>query len=245
MATGIICAALSSLSSQRELMVTSSRTAAVKRCVRDVTEAIAKEENSQTLASFSLQLLHSLRSPLEATQGAAMSQRRERMWVQYVHLRATTLPRLWMEFLGKIQCSHVGSEPLFMELVNESLFESLIKDMGVQHSNPPDHEKALQLTRDECNILWYACGYNAMKLQLKFLKQPGDKAAVFVECLDHMEAEGPTTSLLAYTREWVDRINRGRLFDISDEAYYLFIAVKLAMREKLTDHLKRNISSPE
>ena len=134
-----------------------------------------------------------------------------------------------------------------MELMNESLFEGLIKEtfQGEQHPSPPDHEKALHLTKDECNILRYACGYVTMKLQTRFLKQPGNKAAVFVECLDHMEAEGPTSSLLAYTREWVDRINRGGLFDVSDEAYHLFLAIELSMREKLTEHLKRSITSLE
>jgi len=42
-----------------------------------------------------------------------------------------------------------------------------------------------------------------MKLQTEFLKQPaaGNKAAVFVECLDHTKVEGSTSGLLAYTRE--------------------------------------------
>ena len=157
-----------------------------------------------------------------------MPQRRERMWVQYAHLRTTALPSLWREFLEKIQCRHASTEPLFMELMNESLFEGLIKEtfQGEQHPSPPDHEKALHLTKDEWR---YACGYVAMKLQTRFLKQPGNKAAVFVECLDHMEAEGPTSNLLAYTREWVDRINRGGLFDVSDEAYHLFLAIELSM----------------
>ena len=80
-----------------------------------------------------------------------------------------------------------------------------------------------------------------MKLQTEFLKQPaaGNRAAVFVECLDRMEVEGSTSGLLVYTREWVDRINRGRLIDISDEAFYLFVAIEFSMRKKkIDDHLK-------
>ncbi len=77
-------------------------------------------------------------------------------------------------------------------------------------------------------------------MRMKFLKQPCNKAAVFGECLDHMELKGPTSSLAAYTQQWVDRVNRGGLFDTSDEGYYLFVAIELAMRPKLTDRLKRS-----
>jgi len=52
-----------------------------------------------------------------------------------------------LQFLGKIQCSHVGNEPLFVEIMNESILESLIKEMfdaGEQHTDPT--EQGLQLT---------------------------------------------------------------------------------------------------
>lgn len=103
-------------------------------------------------------------------------------------------------------------------------------------------QEASQLSSDECNVLRYACGYVAMKLQRKYLRDPSDKAAVFVECLDHMEAEGPASSLIEYTRKWVDQVNRGGLFDISDEGYHLFVAIELAMRVKLGGHLERSIT---
>jgi len=93
-----------------------------------VSDVIAKEQNSQTLASCSLDILSLLRSPLQMNQGTTMPQHREKMWVHYVYLQATTLPSLWKSFLGKIQCSQVGNEPLFMEIMNESIFDSLIKD---------------------------------------------------------------------------------------------------------------------
>ena len=95
-----------------------------------------------------------------------------------------------------------------MELMNESIFESLIKGMFDTGEQAEQHTEHLELTKDECNILKCACGYVAMKLQLKLLKQPGNKAAVFVECHDHME--GSTSSLFSYTREWVDGENQQR-----------------------------------
>lgn len=67
----------------------------------------------------------------------------------------------------------------------------------------------------------------------------GDKAAQFVECLSNMQSEGPSSSLLDYTKEWVEKVNRGGLFDVSDEAYRLFVSIELAMRNKLANHLQK------
>lgn len=42
----------------------------------------------------------------------------------------------------------------------------------------------------------------------------------------------------------MDRINRGGQFDISDEAYCLFVAIQLSLRKKPMDHLKKVPASP-
>ena len=81
-----------------------------------------------------------------------------------------------------------------------------------------------------------------MKLYNQFVKQSGEKAAPFVECIDHMRAVGPTSSFLEYMREWIDRVNRGGIFDTSDVAYYLFVAIEVAMRDRLTSYLQSSFS---
>ena len=68
------------------------------------------------------------------------------------------------------------------------------------------------MTIVEENIIRYACGFVGMKLHDRFIKQHGNKAAEFVECIDHMHVVGPASSFLDYTREWVDKVNRGGLF---------------------------------
>ena len=103
----------------------------------------------------------------------------------------------------------------------------------------PSQVVATSLTKDEENILRYACGYVGMKLYQRFLKTLGEKAAQFVECLSNMHSDGPTSSLLDYTKEWVEKVNRGGLFDISDEDYRLFISIEMSTRKKLAEHLKK------
>lgn len=129
MAAGILCAAFSSLSSRKELMVVSPRTAAVKKCASDILEAIEKEEHGQTVADFAMKLLGLLRSPLEIKEPVTMARRREKMWTAYLLLREKKLPPLWKEFFDAIKCSHVNAEPLFMALMSDSLFDGMIKDM--------------------------------------------------------------------------------------------------------------------
>ena len=102
--------------------------------------------------------------------------------------------------------------------------------------------QAMSLSKDEQNVLRYCCGYVGMRLHKKFLKVSGQKAAQFVECLSHMRADGTSSSLLNYTKEWVNKINRGCLFEVSDETFALFVAIELTMRNKLTECLKKSIS---
>lgn len=151
-----------------------------------------------------------------------------------------------------------------MEIVNEAIFEGIVREMFAsagrfQHAYfvtqtvyiPLLDESAsaeVQLTMDEANILRYACGFVGMKLHRKFLKMKGSKAAQFTECLNNFQVEGTTSNLLEYTKNWIVRVNRGGLFEVSDNAYFLFVAIESSMRNKLTEQLKKSIratSEPE
>ena len=90
-----------------------------------------------------------------------------------------------------------------MELKNESIVDYLIKK-AFPVLEVPRVTQSVELSKDERNILQYACGYVSMKLRQRLSKISGDKVAQFVECLDrtrHDNDEGPTTSFLDYTRE--------------------------------------------
>ena len=239
MACDVVSAVILSLPSRKELKIQSPRVAAVKKCAEDVLEACSKERNKDRFAIFSAELLKLLKRIVDIPGPATLSQRRERLWVSFAKIRAERLPTLWKRFLQDIGCASSIEEPLLMELTNESLLESMAKDM---YSIPQPEERTptcdMYLSKDEQNIIRYACGYVGMKLHNQFVKQPGEKAASFVECIDYMHAVGPSSSLLEYTREWIDKVNRGGLFDVSDEAFHLFVAIEMAMRDRLATHLQ-------
>ena len=81
-----------------------------------------------------------------------------------------------------------------------------------------------------------------MKLNKQFIKQQGEKPAALVECLRKMQNDGTGSSLIEYTRDWVERTNRGGLFDVSDDAYNIFRAIEVTMIDKLTSHLHSSIA---
>ena len=65
-----------------------------------------------------------------------------------------------------------------------------------------------------------------MKLKNRYLSQDEEKVAEFVECLDLMSIQGKN---LDYTREWIDKVNWGGLFIISDEAYNLVVSIEILL----------------
>jgi len=93
------------------------------------------------------------------------------------------------------------------------------------------------LSEDEQNIFRYACEYVGLKLYNQFVKQSGEKAASFVKCITICVLHvGPTSSFLEYTREWIDRVKRrGFLIQVMRHNYYMFVAIEVAMRDRLTD----------
>ena len=56
---------------------------------------------------------------------------------------------------------------------------------------------------------------------------PGGKDEL-IKCLNHISEEEPDdhVSFLDYTQEWITRVNRGRLFVISDIVYRAFYAIE-------------------
>ena len=73
------------------------------------------------------------------------------------------------------------------------------------------------LSSSEANALRYAAGYvpSALKNHLKHRPE-------FVKCLEQLEVKGEGDSYLAYTTTWINSVNRGKLFQISDKALYFF-----------------------
>ena len=105
--------------------------------------------------------------------------------------------------------------------------------------------KEISYTPDELNVMRYTSGFVPCKLLHKYELGPGEKAYHFVACLQGMavSCESNQTDFLEFTKFWLDKVNRGGLFSISNETFSLFIAVERSVRQLLPNHLGGSDSS--
>lgn len=95
-------------------------------------------------------------------------------------------------------------------------------------------------------MLRYACGYVARSLLKQYEKTTtGDVAQQYITCLGEMAVEGEGDCLLAYTRKWLDLVNRGGLFPLCDKAFHFFVEVELCVRTYLPQHMVKTHSDKD
>ena len=107
---------------------------------------------------------------------------------------------------------------------------------------PSGSQETSTLSKDDDNVIRYAYGYTVRTMLIKYLKQHGEKGAIFVQCIARMQADHTDDKLLstflAYTHEWVKTVNRGGLYKVKDEVYLLFREIEVKMQSHLMVHLK-------
>lgn len=97
--------------------------------------------------------------------------------------------------------------------------------------------KDVVFTSDELNVMRYACGYVAHSLLKKYEKRAGEKFSQFVVCLGEMAVVGEGEDLLAYTRTWINLVNRGGLFPLNDGSFSFFVEIEKIVRLVLPKHV--------
>ena len=123
-------------------------------------------------------------------------------------------------------------DPLLLQSVSQHIFDIQL----IEHFQAPGQvsfssiEVPALLTREEENILRYACGFVPFKLRKRYEKQSSDK------CLSSMAVNGQE-NFQDYTTEWIRKVNRGGLFCTKDQTYELFCAIEREVRVRLPQHL--------
>ena len=244
--------AIASIFSRKELAISTTRTEQVKIYANELLCTIDGKEYRTNFEKFSVDLLTNLKSTFQCSKPATVPKLKEKVWIQYVEIRANKLPVLWNTFLSSISCPHLAREPLLTELINEQIMEGLLTDTFKVFEEPLDQQDteasaAVILSKDEENVLRYACGYVVKKLLHEFVQQDGDKAAALVECIARMQSghedDKPLSSFVEYTNQWTKAVNRGGLFEVHGDVYLLFREIEASMQLKLKDHLKNPFTS--
>ena len=233
MASGLVRSAISRIHERPECQVKSKRAASVIKDADDLLKVISEPINLDHFDTFSRDLVAKLES---CFQGEFVN--RERVWKAFHKIRTHDLPRSWEKLLSGMHF-RTSVDPLVPQTACQILFEDTIKmKFQEQHSKTREAVSSSRvLTKDEQNIVRYASGYIAVSLLRRYKQQHGQKAASFVECLSHMAVDGPGDSFMDYTKEWISKVNRGGLFETSDNAYMLFASIELASYEKLEERL--------
>ena len=189
----VVYSAVANICERKELQINSTRANKVKQLSNDLVSTLQAPGAQELFKVFASRLYQQLCSLLNFEEPITMVKLQERMWIQYAHQRATLLPKLWHEFLQQVNCPACLEEPMLAELVNETVLEQIIKQSFPLNAAIAVNEPS-PMSKDEGNILQYACGFVAMKLKKRFLKSPCEKSARFIECLRKMEMDGPESS---------------------------------------------------
>ena len=159
------------------------------------------------------------------------SKRRENLWKSFYQFRCIELPTIWKELLDKLQVPQkFHSDPWLPQFIARLVMEAIVKATCPVESVNCEHEPK-PLDADEHNALRYTTGY-----VLRAVKKKSKNAAA-IAWIDQQrlstDADASSDDYLKFTREWVEKVNRGGLFVISDSMYMVFHSMEYVLRQYL------------
>ena len=194
-----------------------------KKVGRDILERVTAGEGEMTaFDEFALEITTCLRSIVRPDVNyRSFAAKREKLWTAFHQIRLSEVPNIWDNFLSS---QHMQPDQYFQQSVTQTLFEKLLlsefSSISASSRQCPNAEDNL-LSTDELNALQYACGYVPHTLLKRFQKRCGRKYDQFIECLGEMAVQNKhdDDDFLAYTRQWIDKVNRGGLFPLNDGTF--------------------------
>jgi hypothetical protein len=217
--------------------------------------AVAAHETATTLTTYcgdplsAPDLFHTFGKKLvSALSSCFLSKRtvklqREAMWGQYHSLRSSASFRDdWVHFVQEA----VGRtpSPIFFQHVTHEVFKYLIKaEYPIAETNRSSSNK--EMTREEENVLRYVAGYVCRNMKAKLESSSLSNKDSLVSCLLDMKSDNEQEDDVS--EDWVNAVDRGGLWHVTDLTYSFFYAVEevvRTLREKKHFHLLTTVSSP-
>ena len=159
------------------------------------------------------------------------SKRRENLWTMFYQYRSEELVSWWKGILLHLKMpKKYGDDPWLIQVVSRI---SLEKFVSRRYSALPSDSSACsedELTENEKLALRYAAGYVLLSLKRKFLSIDPSLSAWIGKQTDSSFSGGSYTQ---FTKMWVEKVNRGGLFKISDSVYEVFMTLELVLRQFL------------
>ena len=233
MASGIVRGALSCILTDSTFSRTSERSKKSLQQLTTLLSLIEEEPYCDIFDEFASQLLTSLQCLVESAHSESFTVKREYLWSTFHQKRVTDIARLWKNFLQSIKTE---LDPLVTQLLFEGKIKTKFAGSITTTTNCTVPLKSLS-HEEEC-IVRYAAGYVPFVLLRKHEKCLSDYSVQIVECLSNMAICGEETDFLRYTREWIEQVNRGGLFEVNDTAYMLFKEIEVHLQNNLQKHLQ-------
>ena len=236
MASGLLRSKLSFILTDSTYTGVSERSKLALKQTEDLIKKVSEDTYLDHFDEFAVQLVTALESisdvcPMSGTAKAVAAQR-ERLWKVFHEKRTTQLPEMWKHFLQTVDNQ---LDTLVYQTVNQKLFEDIIKGkFGVQ----PRKSSSASLTHDEECVIRYASGYIPFVLMKKHEENLSEASVSIIECLGGMAVNGDESDFLQYTRSWLEKVNRGGLFEVNDLAYQLFKEIEINLQDKLVNQLQ-------
>ena len=172
--------------------------------------------------------LSDIAAVLGHTDLQSMSKRRERMWAMYYEFRSSELKRLWTTVVTHLQLPLKYNDPWLVQVLSRHFLEKLILV-----KNPVSHPSSIvkPLTADEHQVLRYVAGYVLVSIRKEYSKN-----SALVEWINQQTDvdDSPRGSFIEFTKIWIEKVNRGGLFLVSDCVYELFHAMEQVLRQFLS-----------
>ncbi len=199
---------------------------------------INEDVNREVVNKYSLNLFDMLTGCLSDKYKRSEFQR-ERMWAKYHQLRTSDLYReFWTQFVGEASVS--PASPIFYQYVGNNLFQMLIMECYSIHSYEDDLD-ILPLTYIETNALRYVAGNVCHSVRKKIInKKHPLKGTLIIAIGDMGEDSDRSTSS---TSNWMNMVDRGGLFHISDVTYKFFHCMEMLVRKVFHRNNVRNFNT--
>lgn len=237
-ASGIVEEAISTILQDKDFDLKTPRMKLARESAQTVLDAISGDgKNAEVFARFAATLNGKLKALATLSGCKTLSAQRQHMWSNFHSARISDLRRLWSDLFTSLGVDlKFAQDPLPGEYVNEKVFERHIKSTFQVEDECTEPG---ELSENDLNALRYVAGYVPWKLRQKFrkgtCKHSNQKA--FLICLEKMTegSEDSDDTYIQYTKRWINAVDRGGLFRVSDEVFVLFHEIERMVRRFVTN----------
>ena len=162
--------------------------------------------------------------------GVDTTVRREKMLGKFYHLQTSKeFVNFWKVLLREVG-PDTTTDPIFFQHVAQHMFNSLLRDMYPLPDHTSSTSTAPAMSSEETNALRYVAGYVCAKLHQKMAKSPRDRCLCsgIEDMMEDEEEEDYEDD--EDSKGWIDIIDRGGLFRVSNMVYALFLSIEMVVR---------------